>query len=1388
MEAIGLLSLVPPASLGGLRSHALRDILAEQSITLFHRLDDTFLSKDLFEPKARPNKIDERLRLAAKVLREVIITFLETLPLSNWDSNDFNDGRFAESFIYRIEECNASVRRLSEVYSRLDSPQSRSKRIRNYPLAIRDSDLQRVVRQLELVQETLVYLIQFSQLKQIGSVEPALGVKELMISNEGFVPRSKTQIEAESHAIFNNWLAIINPEDTQRHFQQRHGPSSGEWLRDTKEFIEWIATPNSLFMITGRPGSGKTILCSTIIDHLNTHQVSLSLLYYFFGFQSQTSSASAFIRSLLFQTIRSQVPSKGDKLNAFMSRYTTAASANVMDLLDLLLSLMKSGGRYSIVVDAFDECSEPEDLLAVTNILSRHPGVHMMIFSRPYSTIEKGLSSQVVYRVNIDKSQTSDIKRFIKHRLEKDERLRRLPRNIKADIDKTLSNDGLSMFLQVHLTLAEFSECQTASDVAKLLEQQREYPLSLFTLYDLNYGRILTVSNDHVRRIMQRALIWVAFSARPMKLEELAEACIIEPDPREIDFSARLLNPGDILHGCAPFLIIHGGAEAGKPNQLRDTVGLVHSSVQYYINMKYRRRQGGPFELKGLIPSGLEASQYIAKACLSYLLKVGRESAPDTVVCDHPFLEYAVENWPFHAQDDGSKELDDLLRKLFSDQKTFDLWLTLSRQKALSTSSEQEAPFLKYAAKIGLERIVKFIIEKDPGLRGSRTVLGGALIGAAVEGHAEVVTTLLEYGADPRFSDGRDNWPITSASSNGHVSAVEALVDAMKQKEDDGDNKIYGKALHIAASAGKTKVIKLLNDKADADINFQDASTGSTPLHVAVQKDREDVYEFLLELGAILDIKDKAGQSPLELAWSKKKLDWSIYTRDDSLSYKLDSFGQASSCDVLRRTSEARKVTTQPFYSDLVSNVEEGSQNTGPYEYIFCKRFKFKDSNEGEKEAADKARRYLLREHNILQKLKHPNIVEYLGFEEDLDHDNKKRASLFLEYCSGGSLQSFVKKRVSRKPPKEKLSETEAWELVFHVAAALAYLHHGLSISSNGVFTFEKHWKRILHRDLKPPNVIFSVRDETRKVAKVCDLGLAKQASVAITGMGATDEYLAPELKKRGQPKIWTIKTDIYALGATVDDLEKTFECPELKKLLGECMEDKDKNRPSSISMLADASTHVRQTLPGLVNSLDSLLGKPLDCLLGKPLDCLPGKHKSEGYLLNAVLILGNWLDDQDSWHLKSTRRRRRSVLKRLRVLCDEDGADDVFDRLGNSLHLAVLLKREDKVKKMVQDNPSLVNDKWQRSEWTALHLACQTEGSEHLQQWLRDAGADDTLEDRHGLLAEDCKKVEKDAISFAWTDCMDDWLANKQKEEMEKIEEEEEEEEEAEEREDENA
>jgi serine/threonine protein kinase len=125
--------------------------------------------------------------------------------------------------------------------------------------------------------------------------------------------------------------------------------------------------------------------------------------------------------------------------------------------------------------------------------------------------------------------------------------------------------------------------------------------------------------------------------------------------------------------------------------------------------------------------------------------------------------------------------------------------------------------------------------------------------------------------------------------------------------------------------------------------------------------------------------------------------------------------------------------------------------------------------------------------------------------------DADGRHYLAVDYMDGGSL-------TDRIAESGTLGGAELVRVVSEVAAGLDALHEA----------------GIVHRDIKPQNILFSA-DGT---AMLTDFGLAKgRAYTVLTKPGqvmGTLDYLAPELI-RGDPA--TAQTDVYALGCVA------FEC-----------------------------------------------------------------------------------------------------------------------------------------------------------------------------------------------------------------------------------------------------
>ena len=138
------------------------------------------------------------------------------------------------------------------------------------------------------------------------------------------------------------------------------------------------------------------------------------------------------------------------------------------------------------------------------------------------------------------------------------------------------------------------------------------------------------------------------------------------------------------------------------------------------------------------------------------------------------------------------------------------------------------------------------------------------------------------------------------------------------------------------------------------------------------------------------------------------------------------------------------------------------------------------------------------REVSLLSQLHHPNIVQLLGVCEDPESNGT--CFIVTELCMG-SLREVID------------DET------FDLSPALS-LRMALQISSGMLYLHEKD---VIHRDLKPGNVLVSPADSNRHIqVKLCDFGLSRVKSslatlTAMTAAVGTPAYMAPELVQGNQ-------------------------------------------------------------------------------------------------------------------------------------------------------------------------------------------------------------------------------------------------------------------------------
>ncbi|KAJ6485270.1 ankyrin repeat-containing domain protein [Mycena vulgaris] len=161
---------------------------------------------------------------------------------------------------------------------------------------------------------------------------------------------------------------------------------------------------------------------------------------------------------------------------------------------------------------------------------------------------------------------------------------------------------------------------------------------------------------------------------------------------------------------------------------------------------------------------------------------------------------------------------------------------------------------LQAAAARGHTEIVSILLEKGADVNAAGGRYGSSLQAAAAGGHTEIVSILLEKGADVNAAGGRYGSSLQAAADQGHTEIVGILLE--KGADINAAGGLYGSSLQAAAAEGHTEIVSILLEKG-ADVNTAGGRYGSS-LQAAAAGGHTEIVGILLEKGA--DINAAGGK------------------------------------------------------------------------------------------------------------------------------------------------------------------------------------------------------------------------------------------------------------------------------------------------------------------------------------------------------------------------------------------------------------------------------------------------------------------------------------------------------------------------------------------------
>lgn len=171
---------------------------------------------------------------------------------------------------------------------------------------------------------------------------------------------------------------------------------------------------------------------------------------------------------------------------------------------------------------------------------------------------------------------------------------------------------------------------------------------------------------------------------------------------------------------------------------------------------------------------------------------------------------------------------------------------------------------LHVAAREGCNEVVSSLLEKGAD-KDARDIKGETPLGLAVESYRlNVVETLVAAGADVKIrSRLGGNRVLNWASTKGHVGIIQCVLRGGVDVDSCGRTGIT--ALHRAARHDQAGAIAALLE-AGADIELQASSLGANALLAATSTSASNAMLALLQRGAAVNVRDADGDTPLHRA------------------------------------------------------------------------------------------------------------------------------------------------------------------------------------------------------------------------------------------------------------------------------------------------------------------------------------------------------------------------------------------------------------------------------------------------------------------------------------------------------------------------------------------
>ncbi|KAG4441335.1 hypothetical protein IFR05_003198 [Cadophora sp. M221] len=446
----------------------------------------------------------------------------------------------------------------------------------------------------------------------------------------------------------SEWLRPSNVREVHARQLNERLAGTCQWILENLEFSAWsdfsasVAGENRLLLICGNPGCGKSVLASSLVEHVES-QTKNVLFFPFSNVDATRETIKDVIQSFIWQAL---------------------VATDEKECWETIHRLMSKGPAIENSGTHL-RCTELDGLLRdrIPDLLRTNENLRVVILGRPQILQHQAaLPSSYLLQIT-PKMVKEDIKSYVSESVNKSSLLR--GHRSKALMEKTLRKQSEGMFLWVRLIIQDL---QTSSSAAEARQRLDFLPRGLAESYRQVLRRIHDSSGkDSSRtRLVRNVLAFTVACRRPLSYQELRYALAM-------DIRYRMGRPSDLLDDFLPQYSAEQLVDlcANLISISNNQVLLIHTSLKEFIRDIFEKPLANTdSQVLDLCLGSAETHGLFAKACLEYL-QVGDYGLPwqdSTCLPDlrrqNPFLEYASKNLLYHissTEAPGPSVLDEIV-------------------------------------------------------------------------------------------------------------------------------------------------------------------------------------------------------------------------------------------------------------------------------------------------------------------------------------------------------------------------------------------------------------------------------------------------------------------------------------------------------------------------------------------------------------------------------------------------------------------------------------------------------------------------------------------------------------------------------------------------------